>query len=137
MRLILRSKGVIGCVAATGIVRAGGPRFELSYLPRMVYYIIGAFPQQFVMCSVGLVTLAKLPVFRGLWRLPLAVGLAFCLAHFALLENHCQNCRGNWQSCFLLAFPRHVAFSNSGAYSRLPHFMRPFTFFFPVGPVWP
>jgi hypothetical protein len=82
--LVLLGIGVGGCMAVTGIARAGGPRFELSYLPRMAYYIIGASSQQFVMCSVGLVTLAKLPFFRGIWRLPLAVGLAFCLAHFAL-----------------------------------------------------
>lgn len=82
--LVLLGIGVCGCMAVTGIARAGGPRLELSYLARMVYYVVGAFPQQFVMCSVGLVSLAKLPFFRGGWRLPLAVGLAFCLAHFAL-----------------------------------------------------
>ena len=48
----------------------------------MVEYLAAAFPQQFALCSVGLVSLSALPVFRGAWRLPLAVGLAFSLAHF-------------------------------------------------------
>jgi hypothetical protein len=82
--LVLLGIGVGICIAVTGIARAGGPSLELSYLPRMAYYIVGAFPQQFVMCSVGLVSLAKLPLFRDNWRLPLAVGFAFCLAHFTL-----------------------------------------------------
>jgi ABC-type Fe3+ transport system permease subunit len=82
--LALLGIGVGGCIAATGILSAGGPRFDVSYLPRMADYIVGAFPQQFVMCSVGLVSLARLPVFHGNWRLPLAVGFAFCFAHFAL-----------------------------------------------------
>ena len=84
LALALLGIGVGGCIMATGIAYAGGPRFEVSYVPRMVDYIVGAFPQQFVMCSIGLVSLAKLRFFRGLWRLPLAVGIAFCVAHFAL-----------------------------------------------------
>jgi len=48
----------------------------------MVEYIVGAFPQQFFMCSVGLVFLTKFRAFRGTWRIPLAVGLVFSLAHF-------------------------------------------------------
>lgn len=80
----LLAVGVGGLSILTGIAHVGGPRMEPAYLARMAYYVIGAFPQQFVMCSVGLESLAKLPVFRGLWRLPLAVGLAFFLAHFAL-----------------------------------------------------
>ena len=48
----------------------------------MIDYVVAAFPQQFFMCSVGLVSLAKLRVFRGKWRLPLAVGLIFSLAHW-------------------------------------------------------
>jgi len=72
----------IGTLAAYGILLTGRLDFEPSYVPRMVEYIVGAFPQQFVMCSVGLVFLAKFRVFRGMWRLPLAVGLVFSLAHF-------------------------------------------------------
>lgn len=68
--------------AVLGIALAGKLDFDPSYVPRMIDYIISAFPQQFFMCSVGLVTLAKLRPFRGLWRLPLAVGLVFSLAHF-------------------------------------------------------
>jgi hypothetical protein len=71
-----------GSQAAYGIALTGMLDFEPSYLPRMVEYIVGAFPQQFVMCSVGLVFLTKFRAFRGMWRLPLAVGLVFSLAHF-------------------------------------------------------
>lgn len=72
----------VGCLAAHGISLTGRLDFEPSYVPRMVEYIVGAFPQQFFMCSVGLVFLAKLRPFRGMWRIPLAVGLVFSLAHF-------------------------------------------------------
>jgi len=82
--LVLLGIGVGGCIAATGIASAGGPRFEPSYVARMVDYTVGAFPQQFVMCSVGLVSLSKLRLFRNPWMLAFAVGLTFCLAHFAL-----------------------------------------------------
>ena len=82
--LVLLGIGGGVLIASTGIAFAGGPRFEPSYVPRMVDYIVGAFPQQFVMCSVGLVSLAKLRPFRNTWMLALAVGLAFCLAHFLL-----------------------------------------------------
>ena len=70
------------------VLVAGGARlsgtlsFEPRYLPQMVEYIPAAFPQQFVMCSVGLATCATFRPFHGLWRLPLAVGLVFSLAHF-------------------------------------------------------
>lgn len=72
----------VGLLAACGIALSGKLSFEPSYVPRMFDYIVGAFPQQFFMCSVGLVTLAKLRPFHGLWRLPLAVGIVFSLAHF-------------------------------------------------------
>ena len=72
----------VGCLAGNGLALTGRLSFEPSYVPRMVEYIVGAFPQQFVMCSVGLVFLAKLRPFRGTWRIPLAVGLVFSLAHF-------------------------------------------------------
>lgn len=71
-----------GCLAVSGIALTGKLDFEPSYVPRMIDYIVGAFPQQFFMCSVGLVTLAKLRPFQGMWRIPLAVGLVFSLAHF-------------------------------------------------------
>ncbi len=72
----------VGSQAAYGIALTGRLDFEPSYVPRMIEYIVGAFPQQFVMCSVGLVFLSKLKPFRGAWRLPLAVGIVFSLAHF-------------------------------------------------------
>lgn len=72
----------VGIQAAVGRKLAGKLSFEPSYVPRMIEYVVGAFPQQFFMCSVGLVSLAKLRVFRGTWRLPLAVGVVFSLAHW-------------------------------------------------------
>ena len=72
----------VGSQAVHGIALTGRLSFEPSYVPRMVEYIVGAFPQQFIMCSVGLVFLTKLRPFRGMWRIPLAVGLVFSLAHF-------------------------------------------------------
>lgn len=72
----------VGIQAAVGWKLAGKLGFEPSYVPRMIDYVVGAFPQQFLMCSVGLVSLAKLRVFRGMWRLPLAVGIVFSLAHW-------------------------------------------------------
>lgn len=77
--LFLLSLLVIG---GFGLHLAGRLHFEWSYLPAMLMYFDDGFSQQFFMCSVGLVSLAKLPVFRGLWRLPLAVGAVFALAHF-------------------------------------------------------
>lgn len=68
--------------AAAGLAAAGTLSFEIAYLPRMIDYIPGAFPQQFFMCSVGLVTLARFPIFHGPWRLPLTVGIVFSLAHW-------------------------------------------------------
>lgn len=72
----------IALQAAAGLAAAGTLSFEIAYLPRMIDYIPGAFPQQFFMCSVGLVTLARFPIFHGLWRLPLTVGIVFSLAHW-------------------------------------------------------
>jgi hypothetical protein len=72
----------VGSQAAYGIALTGRLDFEPAYAPRMVEYIVGAFPQQFFMCSVGLVFLTKIRAFRGMWRIPLAVGLVFSLAHF-------------------------------------------------------
>ncbi len=72
----------LGMLAIGGVVVAGTLSFTPAYVTQMVEYIPAAFPQQFVMCSVGLATLATLRPFHGLWRLPLAVGLIFSLAHF-------------------------------------------------------
>lgn len=72
----------VGALALGGLRAGGGLDFPPHYATEMVEYIPGAFPQQFALCSVGLVSLSTLPVFRGAWRLPLAVGLAFSLAHF-------------------------------------------------------
>ena len=76
--------GAIGIAAlAAGSLRLSGNLvFEPYYIAQMIEYIPAAFPQQFAMCSLGLATLATLKPFRGLWRLPLVVGLVFSLAHF-------------------------------------------------------
>lgn len=69
-------------LAGLGFLIAGGLIFEPVYMAEMIEYIPAAFPQQFVLCSVGLVSLASLSAFRGTWRLPLLVGALFSLAHF-------------------------------------------------------
>lgn len=69
-------------LATTGHLLAGTLSFESRYITEMVEYIPAAFPQQFLLCSVGLTSLATLPVFRGKWRLSIVVGVAFSLAHF-------------------------------------------------------
>lgn len=68
--------------AVTGMAVGSKLEFSLAYIPAMVNYITGAFPQQFFMCSVGLTTLLTFPIFKGNWRLPFVVGLVFSLAHF-------------------------------------------------------
>ena len=78
--LLLLGGGVF--LAVLGYRLAGRLDFEPDYVPKMVAYILAAFPQQFYLCSVGLVSLATLGVFRGWWRLPLFVGLVFAAAHF-------------------------------------------------------
>jgi len=80
--IMVISTVAIGCLAATGFFLSGTLSFEFKYVTNMIEYIISAFPQQFFLCSVLLVSLAKLPLFRGNWRLPLAVGLLFAAAHF-------------------------------------------------------
>lgn len=67
---------------ATAHMLGGDVHFEPGYVFRMAEYLIGAFPQQFFMCSVGLASLATVPVLRGSWRLPLVVGICFGMAHF-------------------------------------------------------
>lgn len=75
--------GITAALLATTALMLGGELdFSPEYLFRMAEYLIGAFPQQFFLCSVGLVTLATLPVLSGTWRLPLTVGICFGLAHF-------------------------------------------------------
>ena len=80
--------GLILCVLAVSLLGAIGANLsgrlplDPGYVAQMVEYIPAAFPQQFVMCSIGLATLATLKPFRGSWRLPLVVGLVFSLAHF-------------------------------------------------------
>lgn len=77
--MILSAAGALGAV---GHALSGTLPFAPSYVFRAINYVVGAFPQQFFLCSVGLVSLAKLPFFQGLWRLPLVLGLLFGLAHF-------------------------------------------------------
>lgn len=72
----------VGTLAVIATMVGGRPSFEWAFLTQAVEYVLSAFPQQFFMCSVGLTTLAALRPFQGAWRLPLAVGLAFSLAHF-------------------------------------------------------
>lgn len=71
-----------GALGAVGHALSGTLSFAPSWVFRAINYVVAAFPQQFFLCSVGLVSLAKLPFFRGLWRLPLLLGLLFGLAHF-------------------------------------------------------
>ncbi len=75
---------VSGAVVLAAMSRAlsGEITFRASYLFDMIEYVVGAFPQQFFLCSVGLASLSTLRIFRGHWRLPLFVGLVFGLAHF-------------------------------------------------------
>jgi len=69
-------------LAACGHALEGSLSFSPSYITAMVRYFPSAFTQQFYLCSVGLVSLAKLPVFRGPWRLPLLLSLIFGVAHY-------------------------------------------------------
>lgn len=55
--------------------------FDISYIFRMTDYVAGAFPQQFVLCSILLVSLEKMPPLRGAWRMPLLCGVLFFVAH--------------------------------------------------------
>ena len=74
--------GAVGTLAMTSISIGGKPSFDIALFARAIEYILAAFPQQFVMCSIGLASLATFPALRGTWRIPLAVGLLFSLAHF-------------------------------------------------------
>lgn len=75
--------GIAVLMLALGALTVGAsPNWRPHYPTEMLEYIPAAFPQQFFMCSVGLVMLSTLPVFRRPWVLALAVGLVFSLAHF-------------------------------------------------------
>jgi membrane protease YdiL (CAAX protease family) len=80
--MLVLSIAAIVCMAALAICLSGTLSFEFRYATKMVEYIISAFPQQFFLCSVILVSLSKISFFRGNWRLPLAVGFLFAIAHF-------------------------------------------------------
>ena len=80
MALLLGAAAAL--LAVAGHMLGGKTGFEADYVFRMIDYVVGAFPQQFFLCSVGLASLATLPALRGQWRLPLAVGLCFGAAHF-------------------------------------------------------
>ncbi len=82
MIITLATSCAIAVLAACSLLLTDTLSFEIRYISKMVEYIISAFPQQFFMCSVGLVTLSKFPLLKGLWRLPFVVGLLFALAHF-------------------------------------------------------
>lgn len=69
-------------LAACGTLISGSVAFIPAHPAQMIEYIPAAFPQQFVLCSILLASLATLPAFRGQWRLPLFVGVLFSIAHF-------------------------------------------------------
>ncbi|MBI1320174.1 MAG: hypothetical protein GC168_14695 [Candidatus Hydrogenedens sp.] len=72
----------VALIAGMSYGVGGTLSFDASYPRHMVDYFLAGFTQQFFLCSIGLASLAALPVFRGHWRLPLTVGLLFGLAHF-------------------------------------------------------
>ena len=72
---------VVISTAGTGLALVGSLSFELSYVFRMIDYVSGAFPQQFLVFAVGVVNMEKFPLLRGQWRLPLLLGTIFCLGH--------------------------------------------------------
>ncbi len=68
-------------LAATSLSQGGAPTFEFGYIFRMIDYVSGAFPQQFLFFAVGIVNLEKLSFLRGNWRLPLLMGVTFAAGH--------------------------------------------------------
>lgn len=74
----------IAALASVGLALSGSLKFEISYPFRMIDYISGAFPQQFLVFAVGVTNLEKIPMLCGRWRLPLLLGALFCLAHLFL-----------------------------------------------------
>ncbi len=73
--------GGIAMLGATSLLLGGSPSFRPALLPQAIEYIAGAFPQQFVLCSIRISALSKFPVFRGWWRLPVAMSVLFYAAH--------------------------------------------------------
>lgn len=69
-------------LGAFGLYLRGGLPFHVSYFFRMIDYVPGAFPQQFLVFAIGLGTLEKIPAIGGAWRLPLLTGTLFALGHF-------------------------------------------------------
>ena len=69
-------------LGAFGLYLRGALSFHVAYFFRMIDYVPGAFPQQFLVFAIGLATLEKIPILRGLWRLPLLTGVLFALGHF-------------------------------------------------------
>lgn len=74
----------IASMASISIARTGSLPFEIGYIFRMVDYVSGAFPQQFLVFAVGVTNAEKIPFLRGQWRLPLILGTLFCLAHLPM-----------------------------------------------------
>jgi hypothetical protein len=81
---------IFAAVLGGGIVLLMGLSTILGYAPepdpkligRAVGYLTAAFPQQFLLCSIALNTLASLSVFQSWWRLPLICGVIFAAAHW-------------------------------------------------------
>jgi hypothetical protein len=77
--------GVIMLSAALAKIYAGGlPPLSMAMVTGSIEYMSSGFTQQFFLCSVGLVSLAKIPVFRGWLRLPAALGIGFGVMHLWL-----------------------------------------------------
>lgn len=74
----------IASMAAISFTRTGSVPFEIGYIFRMVDYVSGAFPQQFLVFAVGVANMEKITFLRGQWRLPLLLGTLFCLAHLPM-----------------------------------------------------
>lgn len=99
--LVILGSG-IGCLAVLGFALSGTLSFGFLYVTQMIEYIISAFPQQFFLCSVILVSLSKVKIFQGQWRLPLWWG---CSLHWRTSGHHltflAQKYRYNWWACSL------------------------------------
>lgn len=60
---------------------AGTLPFSMGMVTGSIEYISSGFTQQFFLCSVGLVSLGKMRIFRGWLRLPLALAACFGVMH--------------------------------------------------------
>jgi len=69
-------------LAALSLQVGGSLSFKVGYVYEMIGYILGAFPQQFLVFAIGVSTLEKIPLLRGWWRVPLLTGAVFALGHF-------------------------------------------------------